>query len=216
MRIVWGVTLVACLLGASCATEEAPNSLIFASSADATTLDPHNTTDSQSDQVIWMLYNALIRYDENMKFVPESRDQLVGGGRRRYLDVQLAGGRALSRRRPIRCPCGQSELRSRSRSGARAQTSFVVPSHRSRRSRRRLYREHRDQVFLRRIRADDGARVGRDREPEDGGGKGQGLRLLRGRDRGHGPYRVVRWRKDLEIIIEPNDDYWERRESSIR
>ena len=68
------MTLVACplsLLGASCATEEAANSLIFASSADATTLDPHNTTDSQSDQVIWMLYNALIRYDENMKFVPD-------------------------------------------------------------------------------------------------------------------------------------------------
>ena len=58
MRIMRGVSVVACLsgfLGASCATEEAPNTLIFASSADATTLDPHNTTDSQSDQVIWML-----------------------------------------------------------------------------------------------------------------------------------------------------------------
>ena len=71
MRRLWGL-LIACCLGVSCATEEqARNTLIFASSADATTLDPHNTTDSQSDQVIWMLYNALIRYDENMNFVPD-------------------------------------------------------------------------------------------------------------------------------------------------
>jgi len=58
-------------LAVSCASPEARNSLVFAPSADATTLDPHNTTDSQSDQVIWMIYNALIRYDENMKFVPD-------------------------------------------------------------------------------------------------------------------------------------------------
>ena len=25
---------------------------------------------------------------------------------------------------------------------------------------------------------------------------------------GTGPYRIVRWRKDLELIIEPNEDYW--------
>jgi hypothetical protein len=39
---------------------------------------PHNTTDSQSDQVIWMIHDALIRYDENMKFVPDPRSWRVG------------------------------------------------------------------------------------------------------------------------------------------
>jgi peptide/nickel transport system substrate-binding protein len=65
--------LAALLAGAavSCAAPEARNTLIFSASADATTLDPHNTTDSQSDQVIWMIYNALIRYDANMKIVPD-------------------------------------------------------------------------------------------------------------------------------------------------
>jgi peptide/nickel transport system substrate-binding protein len=58
-------------LSFSCAEPQARSSLVFAPSADATTLDPHNTTDSQSDQVIWMIYNALIRYDENMRFVPD-------------------------------------------------------------------------------------------------------------------------------------------------
>jgi peptide/nickel transport system substrate-binding protein len=43
--------------------------LIFSATADATTLDPHNTTDSQSDQVVWMVYNALIKFDEDMNIV---------------------------------------------------------------------------------------------------------------------------------------------------
>ncbi len=43
--------------------------LIFSTTADATTLDPHNTTDSQSDQVVWMVFNSLIRFDEDMNLV---------------------------------------------------------------------------------------------------------------------------------------------------
>ena len=67
-----GALSLAAAFSLSCSEgEPLRNSLIFASSADARTLDPHNTTDSQSDQVIWMLYNALIRYDENMKIVPD-------------------------------------------------------------------------------------------------------------------------------------------------
>ncbi|MGH9337003.1 MAG: ABC transporter substrate-binding protein, partial [Vicinamibacteria bacterium] len=67
----FGRLALAALVSTSCAAPEPKNSLVFSASADATTLDPHNTTDSQSDQVIWMIYNALIRYDENMKFVPD-------------------------------------------------------------------------------------------------------------------------------------------------
>ncbi len=69
-----GLTALASILAAGalfCAGPGAENSLVFAPSADATTLDPHNTTDSQSDQVIWMIYNALIRYDVDMKIVPD-------------------------------------------------------------------------------------------------------------------------------------------------
>jgi peptide/nickel transport system substrate-binding protein len=65
------VVLLLSVAGFSCSTDESRSVLVFASSADATTLDPHNTTDTQSDQIIWMIYNALIRYDEDMKFVPD-------------------------------------------------------------------------------------------------------------------------------------------------
>jgi peptide/nickel transport system substrate-binding protein len=44
--------------------------LVFAAAADATTLDPHNTTDTESDQVIMMVYEPLLAFDDTMKIVP--------------------------------------------------------------------------------------------------------------------------------------------------
>lgn len=44
--------------------------LIFAAPADATTLDPHNTTDTESDQVTMMIYEPLIAFDDSMAIVP--------------------------------------------------------------------------------------------------------------------------------------------------
>ncbi len=46
-----------------------PNTLVFASSADATILDPHNTTDHQSDQIIMMINEGLVRFDDDMNIV---------------------------------------------------------------------------------------------------------------------------------------------------
>ena len=45
--------------------------LVFAAAADATTLDPHNTTDTESDQVIMMVYEPLLAFDDTMKIVPK-------------------------------------------------------------------------------------------------------------------------------------------------
>ncbi len=66
--------LLGALLGGACGgsapADDGPrDELIFSTTADATTLDPHNTTDSQSDQVVWMVYNSLIRFDEEMHIV---------------------------------------------------------------------------------------------------------------------------------------------------
>lgn len=44
--------------------------LVFAAAADATTLDPHNTTDTESDQIIMMVYDGLLGFDDSMKIVP--------------------------------------------------------------------------------------------------------------------------------------------------
>ena len=70
--------LLACALcvGAACGVPEhdAPASSVsdtpvFSPPVDVTTLDPHNTTDSQSDQAILMIYNTLIRFDGDMQIV---------------------------------------------------------------------------------------------------------------------------------------------------
>ena len=70
-QILTRVAILAAFAAWSCGSgeTEAGNELIFASSADATILDPHDTTDSQSDQIIRMIYNGLIRFDENMNIV---------------------------------------------------------------------------------------------------------------------------------------------------
>ena len=52
--------------------------LIFAAAADATTLDPHNTTDTESDQVIMMVYEPLIAFDDTMKIVPRLAERWSG------------------------------------------------------------------------------------------------------------------------------------------
>lgn len=65
------VTATAC--GAAAPPPTAPafrDQLIFAAPADATTLDPHNTTDTESDQVTMMIYEPLIAFDDVMRIVP--------------------------------------------------------------------------------------------------------------------------------------------------
>ncbi len=70
--------LLACALcvGTACGVPEhdAPASSVsdtpvFSPPVDVTTLDPHNTTDSQSNQAILMIYNTLIRFDGDMQIV---------------------------------------------------------------------------------------------------------------------------------------------------
>lgn len=62
----------ACAAGHSPASSDGGrrDRLIFAAAADPTTLDPHNTTDTESDQVIHMILETLIGFDEDMKIVP--------------------------------------------------------------------------------------------------------------------------------------------------
>jgi peptide/nickel transport system substrate-binding protein len=62
--------VVACGRGPAPATSAGPrDSLIFSAPADATTLDPHNTTDTESDQVIGMVFEGLLGFDEKMTIV---------------------------------------------------------------------------------------------------------------------------------------------------
>jgi peptide/nickel transport system substrate-binding protein len=75
--LVPGCLVLGCLaLLVGCARSSAPDgaagprdTLIFSAPADATTLDPHNTTDTESDQVIGMVFEGLLGFDEKMQIV---------------------------------------------------------------------------------------------------------------------------------------------------
>lgn len=68
-----GVIVTVATLTAGCGggpdTTVARDTLIFAAPADATILDPHNTTDTESDQVIGMVFEGLIGFDDTMRIV---------------------------------------------------------------------------------------------------------------------------------------------------
>jgi peptide/nickel transport system substrate-binding protein len=74
-RGVWRVVLVAAVTAACSASPQTNgdpatrDTLIFSAPADATTLDPHNTTDTESDQVIHMVFEGLLGFDEKMQIV---------------------------------------------------------------------------------------------------------------------------------------------------
>lgn len=64
------VAAAACSASLEPTVDPAPrDTLIFAAPADATTLDPHNTTDTESDQVIHMVFEGLLGFDEKMQIV---------------------------------------------------------------------------------------------------------------------------------------------------
>jgi peptide/nickel transport system substrate-binding protein len=68
--------MIAAACGGGRADESARRDrLVFAAAADATTLDPHNTTDTESDQVIHMIFETLIGFDDGMKIVPRLADR---------------------------------------------------------------------------------------------------------------------------------------------
>lgn len=74
------VTLAAIAASAACGgggstREGVRDTLVFAAPADATTLDPHNTTDTESDQVIMMVFETLIGFDDDMRIVGRLAEQ---------------------------------------------------------------------------------------------------------------------------------------------
>ena len=182
-------------LSVSCAAPEATNTLVFAPSADATTLDPHNTTDSQSDQIIWMIYNALIRYDEDMNFVPDlalawkvADDQVTWTFELRegvrFHDGSLFDARAV-----------------------KASFERVLDPEQGH-NRRDLF------APIERVDVVDDLTVNVVTRYPFGAFEpmmahvSAAIVSVGNENSGTGPYKLRSWRKDLELVLERNEDYW--------
>jgi peptide/nickel transport system substrate-binding protein len=160
-----------------------------------TTLDPHNTTDSQSDQVIWMIYDALIRYDENMRFVPDLA-----------LSWKVAEDEVtwtFELRRGVRFHDG-APFDARA---VKANFERVLDPEQGH-NRRDLFAPI-DRVEV----VDDFTVRVVTRYPFGAfepmmAHVSAAIRSPARDDSGTGPYKLRSWRKDLELILERNEDYW--------
>jgi peptide/nickel transport system substrate-binding protein len=182
--------------------------LVFAPPADATTLDPHNTTDSESDQVIMMVFETLLRFDESMR--------IVGGLAERW-GVADDGVTWTFHLRP----------------GVTFHDGSPFDADAVRRSFARVLdpeQNHKRRVLfdmIDRVEAQDPQTVrivtrypfgafeptmahvsAAIVSPAVAERYGREFGTAAEKVSGTGPYRVARWKKDLEIVLERSDRYW--------
>lgn len=199
----------AALAASACATtEETRNTLVFASSADATTLDPHNTTDSQSDQIIWMIYNALIRYDEDMNIVPDLATSWSVAEDGVTWTFELHRGVSFHDGSPFDAHAVKANFeRVLDPEGGHNRRSLFEPIDRVvvlDDDSVQIVTKYPFGAFEPMMAHVSAAIV----SPAVAGAREGDFGYSPDATSGTGPYRVVRWRKDLELVLERNDDYW--------
>lgn len=199
-----GIAMAACGRPRSGASD----TIVFASSADATTLDPHNTTDTQSDQIIMMVYETLIRFDDQMRFQPGLAESWSVGADGRTWTFRLRAG--------VRFHDGAAF----DAEAVRLNFERVLDPAQGHR-RRSLF------AAIERVEAVDPLTVrivtaypfgafeptmahvsAAIVSPKAIARFGRELGYSAEATAGTGPYRVVRWKKDLEVVLERYDDYW--------
>ncbi len=207
--VLCGVAAAACGAGSDGSSNPtARDTLIFSPPADVTTLDPHNTTDSQSDQAILMIYNTLITFDEDMQIVGDlaERWEVAEDGRRWTFHL----------REGVRFHDGTPFT-----AEAVRQTFARVLDPEQNHKRLPLFN------MLERVEVIDDHTVAIVTEYPFGAFEptmahvsaailnpvtierdGKSLGYSAEATSGTGPYRVDSWRKDLELVLERNDDYW--------
>ncbi len=186
----------------------ARDTLIFAAPADATTLDPHNTTDTESDQVIGMVFEGLLGFDEQMKIVGRLAETWSVAPDGITWTFNLRKGVTLSRRDPVQCRGRAGHLRAGARPGAEAQAPAAVRDARSCRGGGRPHRALRHQVRVRRLRAHHRPHLVRHPQPDGGGSVRPRLRPQRRSDVGHGPLSRGELEEGSGIVLERVEGHW--------
>lgn len=207
--------MAAILLAAACGgksesgSPSAPrDTLVFAASADATTLDPHNTTDTESDQVIMMMYETLIGFDPDMRIVPRLAERWEVAADGVTWTFHLRRGIRFHDGTPFNAEAVRRNF---------ARVLDPVAKH------KRLVLFN----MVREVEAVDEATVRITTKYPFGGFEptmahvsaaivnptvaerfGSEFGLGADRASGTGPYKIVSWKKDQEIVLERHDDYW--------
>jgi len=184
------------------------DTLVFAASADATTLDPHNTTDTESDQVIMMMYETLIGFDHDMKIVPRLAERWEVAPDGVTWTFQLRQGIRFHDGTLFNADAVHRNF---------ARVMDPVANHK-----RLVLFDMIDRVEAvdeRTVRITTKYPFGAFEptmahvsaaivNPAVAATFGKDFGSAADRASGTGPYRIVSWKKDQEIVLERNDDYW--------
>jgi peptide/nickel transport system substrate-binding protein len=204
--------------GAPAARDDAGSrgTLIFSAPADATTLDPHNTTDTESDQVIHMVYDTLLAFDDEMKIVGRLAERWQVAADGVTWTFALKSGVRFHDGSPL---TADSVRRNFARVLDPVQKHKRLPlfemidrvevvDHTT----VRIVTKYPFGAFEPTMAHISAAIVNpavADRFGADFGTRADATS-------GTGPYRVARWRKDLEIELERVDDHWRGRAATRR
>ena len=207
------VAVAAFVLLASCNAAPEPaggvrDAIVFSPPADANTLDPHNTTDSESDQVIMMVFETLLAFGDDMK--------IVGGLAERW-SVADDGVTWTFHLRP-----GVTFHDGAPLDADAVRRNFARVLDPAQNHKRRVLFEMIDRVeavdpltvrivtkypfgAFEPTMAHVSAAIVNPRVAER---FGKDFGSAAEKVSGTGPYTVTRWKKDLEIVLERNDAYW--------
>jgi len=205
------VLIAAACGGAAPRLEHTRDAIVFSPPADATTLDPHNTTDSESDQVIMMVFETLLRFDEQMKIVGGLADRWSVAPDGVTWTFQLRPGVTFHDGSPLDADA--------------VRRSFARVLDPSQNHKRRVLFEMIDRVEApdpRTVRIVTRYPFGAFEptmahvsaaivSPSIAERFGREFGTAAEKVSGTGPYRVARWKKDLEIVLERNEAYWGER-----
>ncbi len=184
------------------------DTLVFAAPADATTLDPHNTTDNQSDQVILMVYDTLIAFDGRMQIVGKLADRWSVAADAVTWSFHLRPGirfhdgtpfDALSVKKNFDRVLDPAQNHKRLLLFNMIDRVEVVDAENV-----RIVTKYPFSAFEPTMAHVSAAIV----NPVVAGQYGKTFGTTAESTSGTGPYKAVRWKKDLEVVLERNDDYW--------
>ncbi len=190
------------------ATSGLRDRLVFAAAADATTLDPHNTTDTESDQVIMMVYEGLLGFDDAMKIVPKLAERYAVAADGVTWTFHLRSGVRFHDGAPLDAAAVKANF---------DRVLDPVANHK----RLSLF------SMIERVEAVDPATVrivtkypfgafeptiahvsAAIVSPTVAAAKGKAFGSAADAVSGTGPYRVASWKKDQEIVLARFDGYW--------
>lgn len=192
------------------------DTLIFGTSADIMTLDPHETIDNYSDQIILMAFNGLLRFDDRLKITPDlAASWSVGPDQRTWTFILRQGVRfhdgtpftadAVVRNFARVMNPGEHHKRLAlfdAFERVEAVDDFTV----------RIVTKRPFASFEQTIAHVSASIVNPTTVRQYGLDFGKSAETTSGT----GPFRIARWEKGKEVVLERNDDYWDEKPSVTR